>query len=112
MFGFVPIGKRNFYQGAAKTPQRQMKKHGDSIFQNLKNKKKLKNNLGKTEIMICHNHETSKVEILIYIDVMYAKRDAYLETLAFATPSNNVEYEAPAIWGPMKAVLQHILKAI
>lgn len=105
-----------------------MKKHVYGISKNLKAKRELKDNLKETELMIqidfAENYMTkygkeiqsirfgaSKGQLSIHTGVYYAKKDTSLETVSFATVSDNLGHQAHAIWGHLKSSLQIILSA-
>lgn len=105
-----------------------MKKHVYGISENLKAKRELKDNLKETEIMIqidfAENYMTkygkeiqsirfgaSKGQLSIHTGVLYAKNDTSLETVPFATVSDNLDHQAHAVWGHLKSSLQKILSA-
>lgn len=103
-----------------------MKKHVYGISENLKAKRELKDNLKETELMIqidfAENYMTkyakeiqsvrfgaSKGQLSIHTGVFYAKNDTSLETVSFATVSDNLDHQAHAVWGHLKSALQKIL---
>lgn len=103
-----------------------MKKHVYGITKNLKAKRELKENLKETELMIqidfAENYMTkyakeiqsirfgaSKGQLSIHTGVYYAKNDTSLDTVSFATVSDNLDHQAHAVWGHLKSALQKIL---
>ncbi|CAH2001514.1 unnamed protein product [Acanthoscelides obtectus] len=53
--------------------------------------------------------ELQKVSLSIHTGVLYVKKDTSLQTVLFATVSNNPEHQAHAVWGHLKSALQKIL---
>ncbi|KAG6443763.1 uncharacterized protein LOC115456138 [Manduca sexta] len=103
-----------------------MKKHVYGIGENLKAKRELRDNLKETELMIqidfAENYMTkygkeiqsirfgaSKGQLSIHTGVLYAKKDTSLQTVSFATVSDNLDHQAHAVWGHLKSALQKIL---
>ncbi|XP_063363882.1 uncharacterized protein LOC134652649 [Cydia amplana] len=103
-----------------------MKKHVYGISENLKAKNELKDNLKETELMIqidfAENYMTkyakeiqsvrfgaSKGQLSIHTGVFYARNNTSLETVSFATVSDNLDHQAHAVWGHLKSALQKIL---
>lgn len=90
-----------------------MKKHVYGISENLKAKRELKDNLKGTEIIqidFAENYvtkygkeiqsikfEASKGQLLVHTDVFYTKNDTSLETVSFATVSDNMDHQAHAV---------------
>lgn len=103
-----------------------MKKHCYGISENLKEKRRLKENLNDQEILIqidfAENYMTkygkeiqsthfgaSKGQLTIHTGVFYARKDNEVQTTSFATVSDNLDHQAYAVWGHLKPMLQNIL---
>lgn len=103
-----------------------MKKHVYGFNENLKAKRELKDNLKETELMIqidfAENYMTkyakeiqsirfgaSKGQLSIHTGVFYARNNTSLETVSFATVSDNLDHQAHAVWGHLQSALHKIL---
>lgn len=105
-----------------------MRKHLNGIYANNKEKKQIKENLKKNEIMMQidfsenfvtkYGHEiqsthfgASKGQLSIHTGVYYTKddNDDTTHTHSFATVSDNLDHQAHAVWAHVTPILQKIL---